>query len=556
MNKKISLLIISIAIVSALFLLIYIVNKEDKELFLLNKTGLLIKDLNIDMLELRRNEKDFLARNEKIYLKKFNQNYSQIKKHISHLSNNLKHENIDNSLLLLFSDSLTIYENSFHRLVDIKISFGLSEKYGEYYKLRTTAHKLIKFAQTNKELLSEVLELRRNEKDFLLRKDLSYVKKFEKIIRDIYSMSSNKETRDLVTQYHSHFLHLVKLQKEIGLNEGLGHTKVMRSSVHNSETTLSTLSKQLTSAINEKHIQLILLTKILLVTVFVIVIFIIILFIVFITSDNKVNQLTQLYKELKKTLDELELTQRKLMESEKLASLGGLVAGVAHEINTPLGIALTGITYFDEMSRKINQLYKSEDMTEEKFEKFLIESEEISNQILNSINRAADLIRLFKQVSVDQTNEVKREFYINDYVEGIIISINNQLKKTQITIDNQIPVDIKINNYPGAFGQIITNLILNSITHAYTNDEIGLITINLETQKSKLILHYKDDGKGIKESDLAHIFDPFFTTNRGSGGTGLGLNILHNIVKKQLKGEIECISKPMKGVHFIITIPV
>ena len=195
-------------------------------------------------------------------------------------------------------------------------------------------------------------------------------------------------------------------------------------------------------------------------------------------------------------------------------------------------------------------------MTQEDFEKYLDESKDISSQVLKNIQRASDLVQSFKQVSVDQTSEIKREFYVKDYTNSIILSIHNQIKRTHITIENNIPSDVKINSYPGAFGQIITNLILNSLIHGYTNKDKGLISFTLKKEKNDIVLHYKDDGKGIKESDLPHIFEPFFTTRRGIGGTGLGLNILYNIVKKQFEGEISCKSKVNEGVDFEIIIPI
>jgi len=402
--------------------------------------------------------------------------------------------------------------------------------------------------------LSKILELRRNEKDFLLRKKLKYENLFVTNIQSLLTIIKDKEIINLLIKYKTRFFHLVKLQEEIGLNENLGYTGQMRKAVHKSEVILETLSKQLIKDIDIKSFELIRLTEIFLITIFLIIIFVIILLVNFFTSETKVNQLTNLNEELSQTLQELEKTQDKLIEAEKLASLGGLVAGVAHEINTPLGIALTGITYFDEISENIHKLYDSEDMTKEEFEKYLNDSKKISLQVLNNIRRTANLVNSFKQVSADQTSEVKREFYIKDYTDGIILSVSNQIKKTKIKISNNIPKDVKINSYPGAFGQIITNLILNSIIHGYSNNDKGHITISLRQENSHLILNYKDDGKGIQEKDLPHIFEPFFTTKRGLGGTGLGLNILYNIIRKQFHGQISCKSKPNEGVDFEIII--
>ncbi len=272
--------------------------------------------------------------------------------------------------------------------------------------------------------------------------------------------------------------------------------------------------------------------------------------------ENSNKELLQTNIELSKTLKKLETTQNRLVESEKLASLGGLVSGVAHEINTPLGIALTGITYLEDISHDIRKLYNDDHMTEENFNKYLSESENISTQIFDNIRKASELVRTFKQVSADQESEEKRNFDFKEYTDGIILSVHSQLKKTKITVENNIPSGIKLNSYPGAYGQIVTNLILNSLIHGYSNNDEGIISFNFKKSNDSLILYYTDDGKGIQEKDLPHIFEPFFTTKRGRGGTGLGLNILYNIVKKQFGGYITCHSKPNKGVRFEIIFPI
>lgn len=146
----------------------------------------------------------------------------------------------------------------------------------------------------------------------------------------------------------------------------------------------------------------------------------------------------------------------------------------------------------------------------------------------------------------------KREFFICDYVNEILLSISNITKKTNLTIDVQCDKTLKLNSYPGAISQIVTNLIINSITHAYEAKQKGSINLTIEEKDNRIKIVYKDDGKGIDERNLSKIFDPFFTTNRQNGGTGLGLNIIYNIVTNTLNGTISCISKPHEGVEFTI----
>jgi len=256
--------------------------------------------------------------------------------------------------------------------------------------------------------------------------------------------------------------------------------------------------------------------------------------------------------ELQKTFNNLQSTQDQLIHSEKMASLGGLVAGVAHEINTPVGMALTGITHFLDITKNIKLLYKDENMSEEEFEEYLSTSNDLANSINTNLVRAADLIRSFKQVAVDQSSEAKRVFNLNVYLHEILVSLRNFTKKTKIKIIINCSSNIKVNSYPGAFSQIITNLVMNSLHHGYNLGDVGEIVIGIKLVESKLILEYSDDGKGIKKADLPRIYDPFYTTNREDGGSGLGMNILYNIITTSFNGKIECHSVENEGVTFQI----
>lgn len=266
-------------------------------------------------------------------------------------------------------------------------------------------------------------------------------------------------------------------------------------------------------------------------------------------------ELEKANEELEVSISHLKLTQEQLIESEKMASLGALVAGVAHEINTPIGIGLTGITHFVEISKKLRQLYDNDKMSEDDFEEYLKTSQELAGLINTNLQRAANLVKSFKQVAVDQTSEEKRKFDLKDYINEILSSIYSITKKTKLNIIVSCDNDIKINSYPGALSQIITNLIMNSIIHAYENGEKGTLNINVTKKDDKIELIYKDDGKGIPIENLSKIFDPFFTTNRENGGSGLGLNIIYNIVTTKLNGRIKC-KNNLKGVEFIITFKV
>jgi len=268
--------------------------------------------------------------------------------------------------------------------------------------------------------------------------------------------------------------------------------------------------------------------------------------------DITIEELEHTNEEYSASLESLKNTQKQLIESEKMASLGGLVAGVAHEINTPVGIGITGSTHFLELTKELNDKYNNEDMSEDDFKNYLTNALELSSLININLSKAANLVKSFKQIAVDQTSEEKRTFDLSEYLDEVILSIHNIVKKTNLEIEIVCDENIRIKSYPGLISQILTNLIINSIIHAYDEGEKGKLYIKADVNEDNLSLVYKDDGKGISSENLQKIFDPFFTTNRENGGSGLGLNIIYNIITKQLNGKIECESLEGEGVQFNI----
>ncbi len=271
---------------------------------------------------------------------------------------------------------------------------------------------------------------------------------------------------------------------------------------------------------------------------------------------ERTEELEESNEELQTTIYNLKNTQNQLIQSEKMAGLATIVAGVAHEVNTPLGISLTAATHLDELSRKVKEDYKNENLTEEEFIEFLEESNSLSTIINKNIERSANLIRSFKKVAVDQSSEVKRKFDLVDYIDEVLLSIGNITKKRKIKIEVDAIDSIVINSYPGSFAQIITNLVMNSFNHGFSKDDEGLIRIKIRKDNNKLKLTYSDNGKGIKKENLNNIFNPFFTTNRAHGGSGLGLNIIYNIISTTLNGTISCESQENEGVLFNIKIDI
>ncbi|MCU0547039.1 MAG: trifunctional serine/threonine-protein kinase/ATP-binding protein/sensor histidine kinase [Oscillatoriaceae cyanobacterium Prado104] len=272
-------------------------------------------------------------------------------------------------------------------------------------------------------------------------------------------------------------------------------------------------------------------------------------------NHNLEQLVQQRTSELSETLDDLKSAQNKLVESEKMASLGGLVAGVAHEINTPIGIGITAASLLAEKVEKFFNSYTNGKIKRSELEKFLDTAVQSSNMILANLMRAANLIHSFKEVAVDQSSELKRPFKVREYLEEILTSLTAKLKKTKHQVQIDGDENIVLDSYPGVFSQIVTNLVMNSLIHAYDRDDAGIIAFEFKLKGDRLIFEYADNGKGIPEENLNKIFEPFFTTKRAQGGTGLGLHIIYNLVTQKLKGTIQCQSQVGIGTKFIIQFP-
>ena len=272
-------------------------------------------------------------------------------------------------------------------------------------------------------------------------------------------------------------------------------------------------------------------------------------------NERLLHDLAAKNKELETTLDELKTSQERLVQSEKMASLGLLVAGVAHEINTPVGICTTAISHLAKMSKDIKSALSEQKMKKSDLESYLGDANEYCEIISQNLFRTSDLIKSFKMVSADQASSEKRKFNLRLYIDDIILSLSPKIKITSHNININCPIEIEIDSYPGAFAQIITNLIMNSLIHAYSKGDKGIINIDILKNDSLLFINYSDDGKGIAKEHLPKIFDPFYTTNRGGGGTGLGLHVVFNIINQTFKGKIICESVLGHGTIFKITIP-
>lgn len=252
---------------------------------------------------------------------------------------------------------------------------------------------------------------------------------------------------------------------------------------------------------------------------------------------------------------ELKEATQELYRSERLASLGRLVGGVAHEINTPLGVALTGSSYLQEINHEAVQALQADQFTTAKILDYMENVNEASEIISRNLDRAAKLVSNFRNIAVTQSNGSASLFNLNEHINAMIMSLCHEYKNKRVFIKNYLHEDIFIYDLPSHYTQIITNLIMNSLMHGYVEDEELVITVSGDVSDGCLQMIYKDTGKGISPDHLPNIFEPFFTTARHRGGTGLGLSLLYNIVSERLGGSIQCDSTLGEGTQFTIKIP-
>lgn len=247
-------------------------------------------------------------------------------------------------------------------------------------------------------------------------------------------------------------------------------------------------------------------------------------------------------------------TQKKLFQSEKMASLGAMVAGVAHEINTPMGVCITSNSFLISKIDSLKNLVDQNSIKRSNLITFVNDSSQCCTLVNQNLERISVLINSFKQVAADQTNSELRNFNIKNYISQILLSLKSKTSNLEITIE--CPDDLEIYSYPSAIFQIFNNLFNNTIVHAYPDNTAGTVELNVSKVNSICRIIYIDHGKGMNEEEIAKIFDPFFTTRRNLGLTGLGMNIVYNTINAILKGQISLSSKVNEGTKFIIEFPI
>jgi PAS domain S-box-containing protein len=266
--------------------------------------------------------------------------------------------------------------------------------------------------------------------------------------------------------------------------------------------------------------------------------------------DRKVAQRT---RELHSKVVELEQARDHLVANEKMASLGRLVAGFAHEINTPIGIAVGAASQLQDAANEIKQMLAFEEVDEDELEEVLGIIAEGTGLTLTNLRRAADLVQRFKRSSVDRTSEELRHFCVRELIEDVLVSLHNTLKKTKVKVTVECPKELRIISVPGLIEQVLVNLIQNSLIHGFDNGALrGEIHIFCRSQDT-FHMEYQDNGKGMSSETLEHLFEPFYTTKRGSG-SGLGMYISYNLVQRH-HGILYCESELGQGVWFALNLP-
>jgi len=259
--------------------------------------------------------------------------------------------------------------------------------------------------------------------------------------------------------------------------------------------------------------------------------------------------------ELERLITDVRQAQDRLVQSEKMAALGGLVAGITHEVNTPVGIGVTATSFLSEKLTQLSQAYQEKTLSPKALEHFIEEAKQATELLDTNLIRASELIASFKQIAVDQTSEAIRTIQLDEYLNEIIRSLQPHFKKTRHHIEVNCPEHLLLSCPAGAISQIFTNLLMNSLIHGFEDMQEGLIRITVIDEGDIIDINYSDNGKGLTAEQLDKLFHPFFTTKRDQGGSGLGTHITYNLVRQTLGGSIQVRSELGQGLAYHIRFP-
>lgn len=266
----------------------------------------------------------------------------------------------------------------------------------------------------------------------------------------------------------------------------------------------------------------------------------------------RTQELREANMSLEDSLESLKTAQEQLIRAEKLAGLGELVAGVAHEINTPLGVGITLTSFIKEKENNLKLSFAENKVSRRELTDYFAETTEALDVMTTSLNKAAEIVRSFKNVAVEQSSLEMRKFNVSKYINDLLLSLTPKFKHSQFKIVLNCPESLEITSYPGAISQILTQLINNSLIHGFQGRASGSIHIEVQLVKDQVRMVYSDDGVGIPVEAQSKVFNPFFTTDKQNGSTGLGLHIVHNLATQVLKGQIQLLSETGSGTCFII----
>ncbi|MEZ7277724.1 HAMP domain-containing sensor histidine kinase [Pseudoalteromonas sp. CO302Y] len=275
--------------------------------------------------------------------------------------------------------------------------------------------------------------------------------------------------------------------------------------------------------------------------------------------EEKVNQRTialrEANQELLNTLERMHQYQNQIVENEKMASLGQMVAGVAHEVNTPIGLGITGSTLLRDKLAEICTQFEQKTLTSTHLKRFIDDGIENLDLIYRNLNRAAELVSSFKKVAVNQDSESTSQVNLNNLLSDVVLSMRSEIQYRNPNITINCDKDLNIETKSGPLQQVLQQLLSNSVIHAFNDDKDNEITFNVQKNESNFTIHYFDNGIGVEKSVKKRIFDPFVTTKRGEGGSGLGMHLVYNLVTQALGGSIVYDELAQDGAHFIITLP-
>ncbi|MBW8186621.1 ATP-binding protein [Shewanella nanhaiensis] len=272
---------------------------------------------------------------------------------------------------------------------------------------------------------------------------------------------------------------------------------------------------------------------------------------------SRTEQLERSYNEIENTLEQLKVTQSQLIESEKMASLGGLVTGISHELNTPIGVCITSGSFLTDSTTIFEQRFLEGLIDENDCQEYIEVNKESMALILSNLNKCSELIQYFKKISTEQSSEKPQLFYIKQYIDEAVLYTRTHFKETHSNIKVNCSDTLQVKLVIGVLNEIIMNLVMNSLQHGYDKTLDEAVEVNIEVSKddNRVKIRYWDSGKGINEADIDKAFEPFYTTKRGEGRNGLGLTIVYNLVRHSLNGTIECLYNESDQMQFVIEFP-